>query len=416
MNSLKKQLLLLVLACTCGSTNYLFAQFPTSDVEQITIDVVYLSSDLLEGRLTGTRGEAMAASYISRRMRQIGLTPAPGHNSYDQPFTFELRDNPHSSEAGREIEGHNVVGFLDNEQPRTIVIGAHYDHLGMGGPGSLNAGEPAIHNGADDNASGIAAMLNLAMMLKQEDAPANYNFLFIAFSAEELGLIGSKKWVEMRGNELDLAAMFNMDMVGRLEDKNGSLAVYGVGTSPVWVPILDELDQRWKITSVRDSSGVGPTDHTSFYLDSIPVLSFFTGQHEDYHKPSDDAHLIDFPGIANISSYLYLIIQYLDDGREIAYQETADNSQRQAAAFKVSLGVMPDYVYSGEGMRVDGVLADRPAKIAGMERGDVIIRIGDLEVIDIYDYMEGLSQYEVGDEATVVVLREGEEVELEVQF
>ncbi|MEM7575659.1 MAG: M20/M25/M40 family metallo-hydrolase [Bacteroidota bacterium] len=409
-------LLVLLVICTCGSTKNLKAQTATPDEAQITIDVVYLASDLLEGRLTGTKGEAMAAAYISRRMRQIGLRPAPTYTSYDQPFTFQLNANPHSSEPGREIEGHNVVGYLDNNQARTIVIGAHYDHLGMGGQGSRHTGEPAIHNGADDNASGIAAMLDLAQMLTHETAPTNYNFLFIAFSAEELGLIGSKKWVEMRGEELDLAAMFNMDMVGRLSEKNGNLAVYGVGTSPAWTPILDELDRSSKITSVRDSSGVGPTDHTSFYLDSIPVLSFFSGQHNDYHTPRDDAHLIDFSGIGSISLYLYQIIEFLDDGRAIAYQETVDKSQRQAAAFKVSLGVMPDYVYSGEGMRLDGVLADRPAQKAGMERGDVIIKMGDLEVKDIYDYMEGLSQYEVGDEATVIVQRGEEEVELQVRF
>lgn len=378
------------------------------------VDVIYLASDLLEGRLTGTPGEQLAANYISSRMEEIGLAYQPGTDAYQQLFTFKYKDNPHAAET-RSIEGRNVVGYLDNYAEKTIIIGAHYDHLGYGGSGSLHAGEPAVHNGADDNASGIAAMLYLAEKLTFKGAPRSHNFLFIAFSGEELGLVGSKKWVAANPG-FPALAMFNMDMVGRLRNKEHVMAVHGVGTSAIWGNALDVAEHKSRITAHRDSSGIGPSDHTSFYLDSIPVLSFFTGQHSDYHKPSDDPELVDYTGITEIGNFLFSIFHEIDAVADIPFLVTKQKAQREAASFKVSLGVMPDYIHTGSGMKIDGVTEGRPGAIAGIKAGDVVVKIGDLEVGDIYDYMEGLSNYKAGEKTTVVVKRGEELLELDVTF
>lgn len=406
----------LIFLCYFVSQNGLAAQyFTVPDTQQVLVDVTFLSADMLEGRLTATKGEALAADYISMRMQQLNLEPQPGHDTYKQAFSFDYKDNPHAAES-RKLEGHNIVGFLDNNAKETVIIGAHYDHLGYGGIGSLHVGEPAIHNGADDNASGIAALLYLADKLQQKGAPKKRNYLFIAFSGEELGLVGSKRWVEAARGELKATAMFNMDMVGRLRNKENVLAMYGTGTSPLWNAALDKAEKMSNITTVRDSSGVGPSDHTSFYLDNIAVLAAFTGQHGEYHKPEDDAHLIDFTGIIKVANFLYVVMQEINQEKSIPFLKTKQRKERQAAAFKVSLGVMPDYVYAGKGMKIDGVTEDRPAAKAGIKAGDVIVKIGDLDVKDIYDYMEGLSKHKKGDKTTVVVDRKGEMIELEVTF
>ncbi|PHI19500.1 peptidase M28 [Lewinellaceae bacterium SD302] len=413
---MRYQLYFLVLLGYFASPNTNAAQYFTPpDTQQVMIDVTFLSADLLEGRLTATPGEALAADYISARMQQLNLEPQPNHGTFVQTFEFDYKDNPHAAET-RKLVGKNVAGFLDNGAKQTVVIGAHYDHLGYGGIGSLHAGEPAIHNGADDNASGIAAMLYLADKLQMKGAPKKRNYLFIAFSGEELGLVGSKRWVAADREGLEIAAMLNMDMVGRLRNKDNVLAIYGFGTSAAWAAALDASEKMSDITSVRDSSGVGPSDHTSFYLDEIPVLAAFTGQHGEYHKPGDDAHLVDFTGIIKVADYLYGVLESINGEKELVFLKTRQREQRQAAAFKVSLGVMPDYVYAGEGMKVDGVTEGRPGFKAGMQAGDVIVKMGDLEVKDIYDYMEGLSKNKAGDTTTVVVDRKGELIELEVTF
>ena len=375
------------------------------DVMQIKTDVVYLASDYCEGRETGTRGETIAAEYIAHRFREIGLIPKGGEGSWFQEFPFKELVNPHSTNPkdAKEGMGKNVVAFLNKGSDKTIVIGAHYDHLGMGGSGSLDAGEPAIHNGADDNASGIAALLKIAKYVATVDYPFQNNFLFIAFSGEEKGLFGSKYYAE--NPTIDIKSvnfMFNMDMVGML-NKEKSLAVYGTGTSPIWKEIIEATPNDFKITTAE--SGVGPSDHTSFYLKNIPVLHFFSGQHKHYHKPTDDSDKVNFGGIAEISNYMIELIIRLDKKDKLDFTKTKDEDTRKAAAFKVTLGVMPDYVYQGKGMRIDSVLGGRVGDKAGLEDGDIVIKIGDIEVDDIYKYMEGLSKFKKGDKAKVTVLR-----------
>ncbi len=309
---------------------------------------------------------------------------------------------------------HNVVGMLDNGRPNMVVIGAHYDHLGLGDEGSLHRGGPAIHNGADDNASGVAVMLQLARDLSQLDEARGNDYLFIAFSGEEKGLFGSNYWTKHPTVPLEqLNYMINLDMVGRLEP-DSSIGINGVGTSPAW----DELSRvhagalRVKTTT----SGIGPSDHTSFYLQGIPAIHFFTGTHGDYHKPGDDEEKINYDGMLRITRYIESLITTLNDDGKLAFTKTQDADSASTPRFKVTLGVVPDYMYDGKGMRIDGVSEGKPAAAAGLKAGDVVVRLGTLEVADMMGYMKALGQFSKGDTAKVVVLREGREVEAEVTF
>ncbi|WP_339144197.1 M28 family peptidase [Croceitalea sp. MTPC5] len=377
-------------------------------------DIAFLASDSLAGRETGTPQEIMAAEYLKQRMENLGLLPKGNMGTYFQTFTFKPRTDPHSeaefTTSDGSITGTNVIGYVDNKAETTIVIGAHYDHLGMGGEGSLYAGE-AIHNGADDNASGVAVMLKLAEKLK-DSIPEN-NYLFMAFSGEEMGLLGSNFFC--KNPTIDLTTvdyMINMDMVGRLrEDK--TLSISGTGTSPIWNQVLNANNPGFKL--VLSESGVGPSDHTSFYLQNIPALHFFTGQHEDYHKPSDDYDKLNYEGMEMITNYIFAIISELKDDAKLTFRTTKNESE-EVPRFKVGLGVMPDYLFDGKGMRIDGVTESRPAAVAGLQKGDVVVQLGDSTVIDMMSYMRALSVFEEGDTAKVVVDRKGKEVEAKVVF
>lgn len=391
--------------------NTLFAQH-SDDLLQMKVDVTYLASELLEGRESGARGEHLAAEYIVSRFEEIGLEQK-GDSLWFQSFNFTFKTNPHAK-GGEPRIGKNLIAYLNNDAATTVVIGAHYDHLGYGHFGSLDDGEPAIHNGADDNASGISTLLYLAKNLNKSKAKNN-NYLFIGFSGEEMGLYGSKYF--LKNSTIDTSKinyMINMDMVGRL-NKERVIAVNGTGTSPIWVEELENLTAG-NLNNKNTDSGVGPSDHTSFYLENIPALHFFTGQHMHYHKPTDDSELINYKGLMDVSNYILQLIENLDDAGTLAFTKTKDTDNRKAAAFKVTLGVMPDYVYDGEGMRIDGVLEGRPAQLAGLERGDVIIKMGDLEVKDIYDYMDGLAKFKKGETGKVTVKRGKKEVMKKVTF
>ncbi len=380
-------------------------------------DVKILASDSLRGRRTGTSYEQMAAEYLAKRFKDLGLDPK-GTNGYFQEFSFADKSDPHrevkfvnKSEDGT-ITGTNVIGFMDNNAGTTIVIGAHYDHLGMGGEGSLYRGETkAIHNGADDNASGVAVMLNLVKELQNKNTHNNY--LFISFSGEELGLLGSNYFVKNPTINLEnINYMINMDMVGRLNEEK-VLAVFGVGTSPIFSQTLFSNKTDFSIT--EKESGVGPSDHTSFYLMDLPVLHFFTGQHEDYHKPGDDIEKLNFEGMEDITQYILAVITDLDDGPKLKFRKTKNESD-EVPKFKVTLGVVPDYLFSGEGMRIDGVSEDRPAQKAGMEKGDVVVKMGEHEIIDMMSYMKALSKFEKGQNTIVMIDRNGEILEFDVEF
>ena len=396
------------------SAGVLRAQDREAALYDLQVNVAYLASDLLEGRETGTPGEALAARYIAAQFEELGLAPGGTDGGWFQPFEYRYNPNPHApAPEGASRTGRNVIGVLDHGAARTIVIGAHYDHLGYGGFGSLQPGDSLIHNGADDNASGVAALLEIARQLKGSQARQN-NVLVIAFSGEELGLYGSKHFVKAPAVALDqINYMINLDMVGRLNEAR-VLAVNGTGTSPAWDAAVDAAATSFDIK--KHASGLGPSDHASFYLEEIPVLHLFTGQHTDYHKPGDDSHLINYEGLYDVASFAVDVIEALDSQGALAFTKTQDEDQSRRTAFKVSLGIMPDYVSEGEGVRIDAVLDGRPAAKAGLQKGDVVIRLGDVVVTDINAYMEALAQFEKGDVTTVVVKRGDEVLEKEIRF
>lgn len=311
--------------------------------------------------------------------------------------------------ADKERTGNNVIGWIDNGAPTTVIIGAHFDHLGYGEDGNsmVRNAQPAIHNGADDNASGTAALLELARLLKISKAKKN-NYLFIAFSGEELGLYGSKYFTENPTIDIgQVNYMINLDMVGRLNDSTGRLTIGGIGTSPQWGKLLKTEGLTFQVR--LDSSGTGPSDHTSFYLKQIPVLFFFTGLHSDYHRPSDDADKLNYSGTARIVTYIHDLILAADqEASRLSFVRTRETPTTSSARFSVSLGIMPDYTYSGTGVRADGVTDGRPGAKAGLKAGDIIIRLGDYSITSMEAYMQALGKFKKGDK-TVVQFRRGDE-------
>ncbi|QQS29910.1 MAG: M28 family peptidase [Sphingobacteriales bacterium] len=315
-----------------------------------------------------------------------------------------------------ERTGHNVIGYLDNKAQNTVVIGAHYDHLGYGeSGGSLHAGQPAIHNGADDNASGVAAVIELARALTKFPETQNNNYLFIAFSGEELGLYGSNYFVQNPTIPLNTVNyMFNYDMVGRLDTQSRALTINSVGTSPQWASLKSlEVGNLHLITT---ESGIGPSDHTSFFWQKIPALHFFTGLHTDYHKPSDDAQLVNFEGIETVVNFTLKAIQTFNQSDKLTFTPTKTEESKKAPKYKVTLGIMPDYAFEGTGVKITGVIDGRPAQTAGLEAGDIILQINETEVKDMYSYMDALSKFKTGDKATIIIKRLSETQKINVFF
>lgn len=522
-----------------------------SIISYLKSHVQYLSSDELEGRRAGTKGEQLAAEYIASKFREIGLIPHGDNNDYfqsfsindgkqvlqntffkvnnttlspnidfyplafsaniashkaevspsltekEQPWMIDLASdlmenvsNPHfdinnliadklkkaienkssalilfnssdlsdnirfdrkdrtesapipiifitnqaykkyfkDPESSYEIEfsvsignatrnTRNVIGYIDNQAPLTIIIGAHFDHLGYGEDGNsmLRGVENQIHNGADDNASGTAALLELAFILKKSKLK-NYNYLFTSFSAEELGLNGSKYFVEHPTIQLNnINYMINMDMVGRLNDSSKVITLGGVGTSPQWGTRLAAVKNN-QLVFRYDSSGTGPSDHTSFYRKDIPVLFFFTGLHTDYHKPSDDADKINYAGELMIIRFIEDMIKRDSKPEKMVFTKTREQQTSTSARFSVSLGIMPDYSFSGSGVRVDGVSDNKPAKKGGIIAGDIIKQLGEHKITSVESYMQALSKFKKGDQTTVIALRGEVETTFQIVF
>ncbi len=378
--------------------------------------ISFLASDKLKGRGTSSPEELLAANYIAAEFKKAGLTPFKG--SYLKPFSFKKNLDPHDTAVAtiKERFSNNVVGFLDNKAPYTIVIGAHYDHLGLGHDhNSLDANpEGKIHNGADDNASGTTGVIELANYFSSNKKTEPYNFLFICFSGEELGLLGSKKWCDNPDISLNsINYMVNMDMIGRLNDSTHKVIVYGVGTSPFFVPLIESI--KTGLSVKKDSAGIGPSDQTSFYLKDIPVLHFFTGQHSDYHKPSDDAEKVNYKGEVEVLNYITSIIEKSFEYQKFTFSLTRA-PESASMSFKVTMGVMPDYTFEGVGMRIDGVTDNKPASKAGVQKGDVVKKLGEAEVKDVMSYMKALSKYKKGDSTTIEILRNGETKVLNLTF
>ncbi len=384
--------------------------------QNILRHIKVLSNDSLEGRGTGTAGEKLALAYVQSQWKELKLIPKGDGNAYTQKFTFKT--GAHGT--GKEGISFNLAGYIDNQAPFTIVIGAHYAHLGLGlglESGSLDANpQNKVHNGADDNASGVAGVIELARYFQTNRQKENYNFLFLCFSGEELGLYGSKFYSE--NPTIDLSKtnmMINLDMVGRLDPITKGLTVSGSGTSAAFEPVLKSLsNDRVKIKT--DSSGMGPSDHTSFYLKNIPVLHFFTGSHTDYHKPSDDWEKINADGERDVLNVIVRLIEQLDKQPKLAFLPTKNKSMGSSRSFKVTMGVMPSYSSSEDGLKVDGVSEGKPAQKAGILAGDLIQQIGDYPIKDIQGYMDALGKFEKGQTVPVKIKRGNEWVTLNVSF
>lgn len=343
----------------------------------------------------------------------------------DKAATLNIKMRILISEKNRI--GHNVIGYINNRAATTVILGAHYDHLGYGEDGNsmIRTGEKSIHNGADDNASGTAALIELARKLKSSKA-TNNNYLFIAFSGEELGLFGSKYFTE--NSTIDLKTvnyMINMDMVGRLNDSTKVITIGGYGTSPEWPNVISKeyfnLPNKVKKTVPSliikiDSSGTGPSDHTSFYRKDIPVLFYFTGLHTDYHKPSDDADKINYNGEQVIIQHILSTIESLNDKQKLAFTKTRETQTTTSARFSVSMGIMPDYTYAGTGVRADGVSEGKPAQKAGLKAGDIIIQLGDINISSLENYMQALGKFKKGEKTKVKFKRGNETLEAMVEF
>lgn len=362
---------------------------PKDKTEQAPIPFIYLAREAAE-------------KYIKHQFAPVDA------------ITIKLR----TSISEKNRLGHNVIGYIDNKAATTVILGAHYDHLGYGEDGNSRntSNEKAIHNGADDNASGTAALIELAKILKTSKAKNN-NYLFIAFSGEELGLFGSKYFVENPTIDLKTVNyMINMDMVGRLNDTSKALTIGGYGTSPSWNQVIPGPQDKQLLSIRIDSSGTGPSDHTSFYRKDIPVLFYFTGLHTDYHKPTDDADKINYTGETAVIWHIVQLIESLDDKGKLAFQKTRETQTTTSARFSVSMGIMPDYTFSGTGVRADGVSEGKPAIRAGLRAGDIILQIGDYNTTSLENYMQALGKFKKGDKTRVKFKRGNEILEAEVEF
>jgi aminopeptidase YwaD len=315
----------------------------------------------------------------------------------------------------------NVLGYLSGSNPKqmdhVIVLGAHLDHLGYGGPGSgsLTPDVHAIHNGADDNASGTASLLELAQAFGASSSSLNHTLLFIAFSGEELGTLGSGYYVANPAFQLQQTiAMLNMDMVGRMHER--TLTVQGMGTSPIWPDLVNRANSDSSLDLKFIQDGLGPSDQAQFYGKDIPVLFFFTGTHNDYHKPSDDWDRLNYLGQEKVTRLVYRITKELDASvvkpQFVRVQSSMAMGGGETRSFNVTLGVIPDYSDESDGMKVGGIRPGGPAEGAGILAGDLIVRMAGKKVMNIYDYMGILGELKPGQTIDVEVIREGKALTL----
>ncbi|MFO0904463.1 MAG: M20/M25/M40 family metallo-hydrolase [Pirellulales bacterium] len=320
----------------------------------------------------------------------------------------------------RRADVHNVIGVLEGEGPlaqETIVIGAHYDHVGKGGPGSGSLAPSwnvDVHNGADDNASGTASLLEAARYFGSQPQKPRRRLVFIAFTGEERGLLGSAHYVKNPRFPLESTiAMVNMDMVGRLLDNK--LIVYGTGTATEFNPLLDRLNEQHKFLLTKQPEGFGPSDHASFYGKQIPVFHFFTGTHPDYHRPSDDAERLNIDGLRRITALVCDTVKAIDAAdKRPEYKEVKGSAQIARSGDRPYFGSIPDFAEGVEGYALMGVTKGSPADRAGLKAGDVIVKLGDSRVANLDDFDLALRKFKAGDKAPVTVKRGNETLTLTV--
>jgi len=380
------------------------------------LPVVVISQDLIGGKTTFDRLEdgAKKRQYI-----------------FDENSTASLTTDL----VRKEVQAYNVIGVLEGSdrllKNEAIIVGAHYDHLGRGGEGSLAPRSGEIHHGADDNASGTAGVLELARLFTSQRVKPKRTIVFMCFTGEEEGLLGSSYYVNHPVVPLaSTVAMINMDMIGRMKDRK--LIIGGVGTAKEWRDLIGSgnITQAVKITSTSGTAapagtfdltlqedGYGPSDHSSFYSKQIPVLFFWTGTHNDYHKPSDTFDKINYEDEVRVLSLVTRIVRDLDNAeKRLTYSVAkSDSQQGRSTGFRVYLGTIPNYSDSNDGLLLDGVRDDSPAAKAGLKAGDKIVKIGTREIKNVYDYTYALGEMKAGEEYVIEVRRAGEKLTLKIK-
>jgi len=345
---------------------------------------------------------------LASAKQQSTLKPVAG------PFTLT------TELVRKEVPAYNVVGVLEGSdrllKNETIVIGAHYDHLGRGGSGSLAPRSGEIHHGADDNASGTAGVLELARVLTEQRPRPKRTIVFIAFGGEEEGLLGSNYYVNHPATPLNsVVAMINMDMIGRMKDRK--LVIGGVGTAKEWRDIIAQgtADPARKFELTLNEDGFGPSDHSSFYGKEIPVLFFWTGTHNDYHKPTDTWEKINYQDQTRILNLVSYIVRHLDSAdKRVTYTKAKTDPAPRTGGFRVYLGTIPNYADSNDGLLIDGVRDDSPASKAGLKAGDRIVKIGTREVKNVYDYTYALGEMKAGEEYVIEIIRGTDRLTLKI--
>jgi hypothetical protein len=327
------------------------------------------------------------------------------------------------------LEVKNVIGVLEGEGPladETIVIGAHYDHVGMGGAGSLAPWTRAVHNGADDNASGTCTMIEIARRFASMGKKPNRRIVFIAFTAEESGLIGSKHYCkEPRFPLENTVAMLNLDMVGRVNDD--TLIVYGTGTAKEFDGLVDDLNKDAKFKITKKPEGTGPSDHDSFYRMKIPVFHYFSNFHPDYHRPSDDVPLINIGGMRRIADFVTATALKIDANparpsfitpapAPVANRTTPNPSPNSSRGGRPYVGAAPDYAAEEGGVLVGAVSSGSPAEKAGVKKGDLIVRFADVRINNVQDYSDVIGTKKAGDKIKVQVKRGSETLDLDLEL
>ncbi len=396
----------------------LVAQVMTAESEavaKIEADVRWLADDAREGRGVGTDGLRASAEYIAMRFEDLGLEPG-GTDGYFQPF--EMGSSPMlASVAGTLVR--NVVGILPGRGDlagQVVVYGAHFDHLGTGTGVYAHAvtdtaSANQVHNGADDNASGTAALMYAAELLAAREAPSRRTLVFVAFTAEELGTIGSQYYVDNPALPNDsTVAMVNFDMVGRL--KGDSLIIGGTASASELEAAIEVVNADYGFTISKQRTPWGASDHYVFYAEAIPVLHLYTNTHSDYHNPNDDWDKIKSAGIAKITRFAVdLGWSFATEPTQLTYAAVPKPEIRTGQ--RASLGTIPDFGGGSDGFRLRGVTPASAAEEAGLQGGDVIVQIGDVEVKDIYGLQGALTTYKTGQTVTIVFIRDGERMETE---
>ncbi|MGI8499095.1 MAG: M28 family peptidase [Gemmatimonadaceae bacterium] len=403
-------------ACRVGGSSFTASGSSHADSSAIRRDIAYLSSDALEGRGTGTPGNDSAAAYIAQRYAALGLRPA--EPAFLQHFSARSVAAMNAGIASA-LPTQNVVAILRGSDPRLagqyVVLGAHFDHLGRSSFGALDQeAVTAIRHGADDNASGTAAVLELGRLLARH--PPRRSVVLANFTGEELGLLGSQYFVDHSPVPLDsVVAMLNFDMVGRL--RSGRLLVYGVATATELPAIVHDANVATPLDLKALGDGYGPSDHSSFYARGIPVLHFFTDLHEDYHRASDVVDRIQAGGEARVVDYAERVTRSIADRpARLTFVRSAvvsTASSGSGSGYGPYFGSIPDMAAADvPGVRVTGVRAGSPADRAGLLAGDVIVEFGGTPVKDLYAYTDALRAHKVGDVVPVVVTRDGRRVTL----